>query len=160
MNREIKFRGKRINNGEWDYGCLVNSGHQVNPYREFWWIAQYCYDFGTVFYDKSCDDAFIWHRVAPNTLGQYTGLRDKNGVEIYEGDIVRLFCDCGGYYIEPRWVNAIIVWDEDLYGWEISFEHIRVGYSECIGNFKYDYDAQIEVIGNIYDNPELLEENG
>lgn len=155
--REIKFRGKRVDTNEWVYGYLVNSGHQINPYVEFWWIAQNRYDFGSVFNKESCDDTFIWNRVEPDTIGQYTGLNDKNGIEIYEGDIVRLFCNSNGYYIKPRWVNANIVWNEDFYGWEISFEHIRVGYSECIGNFKYD-NSQIEVIGNIYDNPELMEE--
>lgn len=154
--REIKFRGKSIYNEEWAYGYLVNSGHQINPYEEFWWIAQNRYDIGTVFNEESCDDTFIWNRVEPDTIGQYTGLKDKNGVEIYEGDIVRLFCDYNNYHIEPRWVNAIIVWNEDFYGWEVSFKHIRVGFSENIGNFKYD-NARIEVIGNIYDNHELLE---
>lgn len=143
MNREIKFRGKRRYDGEWVYGGIEKEGDSYYIITE---ESAVCAEEGGEI-------------VIQETIGQYTGLRDKNGVEIYEGDIVRLFCDCSGYYIEPRWVNAIIVWDEDLYGWEISFEHIRVGYSECIGNFKYDYDAQIEVIGNIFDNPELLEED-
>lgn len=143
--REIKFRAKDKNENIWHFGMLTyaNFNHGVEL---------------AIAVKSELGSIFIV-RIDPKTISQYTGIKDKNGVEIYEGDIVRLFCDCSGYYIEPRWVNAIIVWNEDLYGWEISFEHIRVGYSECIGNFKYDYDAQIEVIGNIYDNPELLEEN-
>ena len=163
--RKIKFRGK-TKNGEWVQGYLVNSGHQINPYVEFWWIAQNRYDFGTVFNEKSCDDTFIWNRVEPDTIGQYTGLKDKNGIEIYDGDIVRTmykeFRDFGDEKADyfTSFVEEV-VWLPVFNGFGLVY-HIAdipvyrpLNYTTEIRGVKL---IEVEVIGNKYDNPELLEE--
>ena len=128
--REILFRGKRTDNGEWVEG--------------YYYKAKYCRtddglcDYITVPHPKEYNEPSSHYIVNPETVGQYTGLKDKNGTKIFEGDIVLL-----KGYEEPYQV----VFDESCF--LVYSDSVRY----AMDNF---YDYEIEVIGNIYDNPELL----
>ena len=130
--REIKFRGKRLIDGTWIYGGFMKT-QRINKYQVG----------GTSRYNT----------IIPETLGQYVGLHDKNGREIYEGDIVKVFSDCDGYYIEKKDINGIVLFDDEFgLDYIINFNHIRGCCEEYLGNHR----DNIEVIGNVYDSPQLL----
>lgn len=125
MDRTIKFRGKRIDNGEWVYGDLLQPTEICDIYE----IAN-C---------ESIDGTR--YEVIPDTTGQYTSLKDKNGKEIYEGDILKSI----------QWNDIYLV------------KYIGTAFYLCrkVNNgfnkiTTWNNTEKSEVIGNIYDNPELL----
>lgn len=124
MKREILFRGKK-SNGRWVYGSLVVS-ENIKP-------AIY-YEFG-----KGLVKRLDWCYVTPDTIGQYTGLKDKNRVKIFEGDIISIG--------DPN-IKYIIMWRND------GFCAKQIGASSYIGLTYWASD--IEVLGNVIDNPELI----
>lgn len=140
--RDIEFRGKRIDNGEWVYGYY----YKAKYYR----IDDELCDYITVPHLNEYNVPSSNYVVDPSTIGQHTGLKDKNGTKIFEDDIVLV------PYIDPifkyKWDNtlserAIIKYDDGMF---------YVEYMESGDKFTlFAMDGNMKIIGNIYDNPEL-----
>lgn len=139
--RDILFRGKRLDNGEWVEGWLYKrvvhlDGCHMNVVVD-----------AIEVYDGKSPLSIAYYTVDPATVGQFTGLTDKNGKKIFEGDIVQYY---GTYplmvcieegHTKVRWFDTVT-------------------NSECVDMFfGYDEEAygDVEVIGNSHDNPELPE---
>lgn len=148
MNREIKFRGKRIDNNEWVYGYLAKSEDYIFDYSERIDIP-YIIPFNN-FNLKDYGE----YRVEEKTIGQYTGLKDKNGKEIYEGDIC-----IGNDHIENDNEKFIIKYGKyktDEWKDKYSCNTYQFGlYAEFIKTKSQVHLVSpngIEVIGNIYES--------
>ncbi len=135
MNREILFRGKRIDTGEWAEGfyCGGNERKTLRPCIFVYIPDRQSYD---------CQD------IIPETVGQYTGLKDIHGVKIFEGDIIKQYEKT--QFGDPVSDFGLIKWDNK--------ECMLFRTSTRIGKDRLVTSRDIyEVVGNIYDNPELLE---
>lgn len=137
--REILFRGKRVDNGEWVFGSYA-----FEPRRKG--------AFGQTISDLDQERHYIvskknyeYWEVVPETVGQYTGLTDKNGKRIFEGDIV-------SSNKRKTWIGMGEVWFGNSAFWCGEREWAKLLRVVCLE------DEQAEIIGNIHDNPELLEE--
>ena len=128
--RDILFRGKRLDNGVWIEGFFVEKKY---PLLES--------DVCSAFILAQHGDSFVWYPVDPSTVGQYTGLNDKNGEQIFEGDILTVDGEDGFFVLE---------FQEDTARFVMSGDSIVVDFD----NF---WSCEVEVMGNIHDNPELLE---
>lgn len=133
--REILFRGKRVDNGEWVYGYFVKSDGLINNGKCFILptVADFSYgDNG----NRIRIGCFV--EVDSDTVGQYTGLIDKNGTRIFESDVVE--------------------WDSKEWGCE-QRELVEWNY-ELLDMRKNDWKEWCEVIGNIHDNPDMITDKG
>lgn len=131
MKREILFRGKRVNGGEWVYGMTISNGtikRKIN----------------NIFFEVAENK---WVGVLPETLGQYTGLKDKNRKKIFEWDIL---------FQGQELLGVVCI--SKRYGVSI----LKKATTWSLINFVLDSDfdagvlSDIEVRGNVTDNPELL----
>lgn len=122
--RTIKFRGKSLETDDWVYGFLAD-GNLICTW----------------------DNRRNAHEVLSITVGQFTGLTDKNGKEIYEGDVIRINLTDGSTTISS------VVWNRwGYWGCDIYINHVvQLGLIDKV---------RIEVVGNIHDNPELIEKGG
>ena len=135
--REILFRGKRLDNGEWIEGYFVKFEWREIPEIYTGWN---CYTL-----TPEC------HGIEPSTVGQYTGLTDKNGRKIFEGDIIKIvpYYDYSDDYSISKVYSYNGVFCVDYHGDD--FDSKALGFLE-----DYLPYGDFEVIGNIHDNPELL----
>ena len=135
--REYLFRGKRTDNSEWVEGCLIHQG-------DYYLILQdesrlhpsdvpYISDLG-------CIDGYATP-VIPESIGQYTGMKDKNGRKIFEGDIVKLTLIDG--------VEIGIIKFNDIM--------CRFSFYDKSGSYGFDNTCDFEVIGTVFEDSDLLE---
>ena len=147
MNRKILFRGKRR---EWIEGCLLDfkENTYIIPHD-----SEYCYDDT----EKLAFDVERFEVVTEAT-GQYTGLNDKNGTKIFEGDIisVRYIEDADYVYGIPEriWFEQFEVYfDNEHHCW-----YARHIIDKEDAYWLYEFDEECTVIGNIHDKPEFFKE--
>lgn len=139
--REILFRGKRTDNGEWVEGYYVRLYDDKRTYLSH--------------AEADCGDYYLdFYEVSPETIGQYTGLKDKNGVKIFEGDICRLYNGESSLYVIIRGIPERKIKEISL----VLPIEISIGKTddESIDDLDEFFCKRCEVVGNIFDSPELL----
>lgn len=141
--RDIRFRGKRVDNGELVYGYLLIT-HMSG-----------CYILNSKIHTQkkrggeiTIGDKLEQFEVIPESVGQNTGRKDKNGKEIYEDDIlhIEIFSQLGSVIASG---NAVVKWENSSFG-------IDWGFRKEFTRFDGFCNTTFEVIGNIHENPELL----
>lgn len=140
--RDIKFRGFDEEEGVWRYGSVVST---ISTSGESYGVEPFLYSL--IIELEYQDKIEIWrYPVKPETVGQYTGLKDKNDKEIYEGDVISLR--------DEEWEDDIIK--------NVIVKYEPGSFFVYFSGFKYSlwscYDYDMEIIGNIHENPEILRE--
>lgn len=150
--REYLFRGKRTYDGNWVYGNLIRDDCKnvfIIPQSDFYVDGHHLY-----YYDESDTPVFI----DEYTIGEYTGLLDRNGNKVFEGDILRIYKNMSGmddYYYPPLEYPELVVvrWDMCAWTWEtLTEDKYYIHFPDAWCHY------ECEVIGNEFDNPELMKE--
>lgn len=137
MNRQILFRGKRVDNGEWGFGDLEHNGKNVPK-----WVNG--------------------NEIVPETVGQFTGLTDRNGKKIFEGDIIKAYFQPQNFKNPPYAIGSVIfengTFKVVVHSSKNSIEY-KVFEKEDIAAYSIEHNFLdryyvLEVIGNIYDKAE------
>ena len=136
--REILFRGRRRDNREWVFGCYYKQTECYGDDTENHIIIASSEDLS---YDQVLD----YYYVDPETVGQFTGLTDKNGKKIFEGDIIR----CIATMCDGREMVGYIIYEDCCF---------CVNENRTPNLPAMDLCDAFEVIGNIHDNPDLFKE--
>ena len=124
MKREILFRGKRVDTGEWVEGSLIGNDVIVGKIVEFE-EDYFCTEF--------------WYKVDPETVGQFTGMTDKKGKKLFEGDV---------YSMGEKNILYVVIFDKS------QFIGKQVG-NRSLAGLEY-WKSDIEIVGSVHDNSELL----
>ena len=150
--REILFRGKRIDNGEWVKGYILNDGFEgllIAP--------------STIYYDyDDLPGIFKECIIAPDTLGQYTGLTDRNGKKIFEGDILNVDADdsLGALQVVVKYgeyeADDEYLFSDRFLGFYIESEHATTKVAPSSIMQIEEEGLYVEVVGNVFDNTELI----
>ena len=138
MNREILFKAKRIDNGEWVEGCIVIDQSRLDRFK---------------YRIQPIESGVLYaHPIDPDTLCQYTGLTDKNGKKIWENDILECKKYIGGNFVDYCIEVGYVEMKHGAFGLH------RIKNDAYYRPFKdWLEDYEYEVVGNIFNNPELLE---
>ena len=152
--REILFRGKKyettvFDETDWVYGSLIDSGNHGQVYIYPWINGASTMSVRKLVYARM-------EAVKPETVGQFTGLVDRKGQRIFEGDIIRIISS----FFSPK--NAVVIYQENTfilhaktkYGDEFSLFEKETSFDDMKARITVKY--QYEKIGNIHDNPELM----
>lgn len=146
--RDILFRGKRLDNGEWVYGYVVKAKehfHKRGIHEDY-----------IITSARSNGGYFVVNQryaVDPETVGQYTGLKDNNGVKIFEDDIVAYEDEAPGQY---EYHDSLFINRGVIKYCEGSF-YFTNAVAANLQDFVYKGVLDCMVVGNIYDNPQILE---
>ena len=146
MKREILFRGKRVDNGEWVHGkglqqCKDELGNEI--------VAIFTDIVKSEKYTKKEGRYTLYYMpVKAETLGQFTGLKDKNGKKIFEGDILRLTGS-------PSNLTVEVVYNEEDTSFILKLTSINEVSTRTLGSWQ-SLGYECAIIGSVYDNPELM----
>ncbi len=169
MNREILFRGKRKDSGEWIYGNLMIDTADCQLKAEGKCFCPHDGSYAEIYHWLEGLHEYDGDEVVPDTIGQYTGLTDKNGKKIFEGDIVKTEILDGDDWFDVRYGicggTKNVLHEVGYIGFYLqpaskaAKEYSSVGLRNDIV-YWIKKEEGVEVIGNIHDNPELLEGGG